>query len=245
MIFIATHKIVSFPKSSWFQPLGLGGIGHGVLGAVDDAGQNISHKNRNYCELTGIYWIWKNISADVVGLCHYRRYFNFITLRDDFPRHLAVQEFSAVEKILEHPYQHERVLKILEEYDVILPSPLLLPDSVDQKYRIDHGAEEWDCFLNKLDALYGAGVHSLRLDRRLFIGNMMICKKALFDEYAETLFSLVDPVFERFGDYPAEEGIRYQRYRYPGYLAERFMTAFVNAKRLKYYDAQLLSIANL
>ena len=74
---------------------------------------------------------------------------------------------------------------------------------------------------------------------------MMICKKALFDEYAETLFYLVDPIFERFGDYRAEEAVRYQRYRYPGYLAERFMTAFVNAKRLKYYDAQLLSIANL
>ena len=39
----------------------------------DNTGDNISYKNFLYCELTGIYWLWKNVDADVKGLFHYRR----------------------------------------------------------------------------------------------------------------------------------------------------------------------------
>ncbi|MBD5402353.1 DUF4422 domain-containing protein, partial [bacterium] len=42
----------------------------------DNEGDNISTKNRNYCELTATYYAWKNSSADYKGLCHYRRIFD-------------------------------------------------------------------------------------------------------------------------------------------------------------------------
>lgn len=76
-IMIITHKKFYEPKSNIFIPLHVGKKGKEDLGYIgDDTGENISEKNPNYCELTGQYWIWKNIKdVDYLGICHYRRFF--------------------------------------------------------------------------------------------------------------------------------------------------------------------------
>jgi hypothetical protein len=70
--------------SAYVVPLQVGAAGTDVRVAdlTDDTGDNISERNGNYSELTGLYWIWKNrmknqyYGADCYyGLAHYRRFF--------------------------------------------------------------------------------------------------------------------------------------------------------------------------
>ncbi|XOQ51817.1 MAG: Capsular biosynthesis protein [Succiniclasticum sp.] len=75
-ILIAAHKPYWMPSDPVYVPLQVGAAGKQDLGYVrDDTGDNISSKNPNFCELTGLYWAWKNLKADYIGLVHYRRYF--------------------------------------------------------------------------------------------------------------------------------------------------------------------------
>lgn len=73
-IIIATHKQHFMPSDDMYLPLHVGKSGKEELGYQgDDTGDNISAKNPNFCELTGLYWAWKNLPNDYLGLIHYRR----------------------------------------------------------------------------------------------------------------------------------------------------------------------------
>ena len=75
-ILVATHKPYWMPEDKVYVPIHMGSEGKTDIGFIgDNTGENISNKNANYCELTGLYWAWKNLQADYIGLCHYRRYF--------------------------------------------------------------------------------------------------------------------------------------------------------------------------
>ena len=60
----------------------------------DDTGDNISDLNREFNEMTAIYWAWKNYdklgNPDYIGLNHYRRLFNI--------------DFNNLDKLLEKYY---------------------------------------------------------------------------------------------------------------------------------------------
>ena len=77
-IAIATHKKYWIPKDSIYLPVHAGAAGKANISLSyqwDDEGENISLKNPNYCELTALYWLWKNSKAEYLGLAHYRRHF--------------------------------------------------------------------------------------------------------------------------------------------------------------------------
>lgn len=80
-IIVCTHKLTFIPNSKLLQPVFVGKNRNNVIlpesYLCDDCGDNISDLNNSYCELTGLYWAWKNLKCDYIGLCHYRRYFSF------------------------------------------------------------------------------------------------------------------------------------------------------------------------
>ena len=110
-LIVATHKKYEMPKDDMYIPLYVGSKGKDSIGFErDDNGINISEKNPFFCELTGLYWAWKNLNDDYIGLCHYRRHF---TLNKRIPK----REEDKFKNLL----TKEQVDKILENTDIILP----------------------------------------------------------------------------------------------------------------------------
>lgn len=75
-VIVAAHKPYAMPDDPLYLPLHVGAEGKEPFGFVgDNTGDNISAKNPTFCELTGLYWAWKHLDADYIGLAHYRRHF--------------------------------------------------------------------------------------------------------------------------------------------------------------------------
>lgn len=137
-------------------------------------GENIDKLNPWFCELTGLYWIWKNSTEDIVGLEHYRRYF-----------------VGRNRKLLDE----ENVRYILDDNDIIC---------VRANYSFRKPPKTWLLQFNKWpdmqkflrftkayvgDDYYDHCVRHLNGDWHA-LGNMFICKKELIDEYCKFIFDL-------------------------------------------------------
>ena len=79
MIYIIKHREYSNPIPKNYVELG---VGNYFAGQKD----NINELNPYLNEATGLYDIWKNKSEEIIGLCHYRRFFwynnNILSLKD-------------------------------------------------------------------------------------------------------------------------------------------------------------------
>ncbi len=81
MIYVITHKKFDDEKinNSLYKVLHVGKNDNSKPDYLrDDSGENISDKNPTFCELTGLYWLWKNGKEspdEITGLVHYRRFF--------------------------------------------------------------------------------------------------------------------------------------------------------------------------
>ena len=108
-IIVATHKNYWMPEDNMYIPVHVGAEGKDLdLGYIkDNTGDNISKKNKNYCELTGLYWAWENIDAEYIGLAHYRRHFC-----------IKGAKGSKEEKVLTFPQAAE----LVKDNDIIIQS---------------------------------------------------------------------------------------------------------------------------
>lgn len=108
-ILVATHKKYWMPDDLVYMPIQVGAALHPALGYTpDNTGDNISDKNPNYCELTALYWAWKNLDADCIGLIHYRRYF-------------TRKEVHNIEKKKEQILMEKEWENILSKYPAVVP----------------------------------------------------------------------------------------------------------------------------
>lgn len=187
----------------------------------DDTGENISFKNPNYCELTGLYWIWKNGEEgpdDLTGLVHYRRFFTKQKELTRFNRRPAVLMLQDVKDCFE------------TKHTIILPKAVRTQYTLETAYAINHDIRDLrivreiireDCpdYLDSFDNV---------MHGRVFCGyNMFICKKRDLDSYCRWLFPLLKKLELSVGEMNREA---YQARIY-GFISERLLQVWVLQNR--------------
>jgi hypothetical protein len=244
-VLVYSHKPFAFPANSdWLRPM----ISRDCQPPLDgfmrnDSGENIAHLGKFYNEVSGKYWLWKNRTfSEIVGLCHYRRYFNLIPIEDPAPI-LYVEPCPMVLEFLSSSTQKEQIQAALKCFDVIVARALFMPQSIEQQYLSLHPAIHWHRFWEiavELYPHYSRFLPFLRVSNKCHFWNMIITKKLWLNEYAEQLFKILEILTLELGFSEAQSGKRYQDYRYPAYLAERFLTFYLHANRARVYEAQVV-----
>ena len=184
----------------------------------DDTGDNISLKNERYAELTVTYWIWKNAKADYVGLVHYRR--AFIVDPDKY----YFGPYDCRDYLCALGMTYEKISKLLEQYDVIMPKTAILPMTFREYYEMSHIIGDLDVAVKYVKKRYpemGKTVDEVLEGHEFNSRNMFIMRKDILDKYAEWLF---DVLFHIEADISNEEG---EQKRSPGFLAERLFTIWI------------------
>ena len=218
--YIVTHKQFTPPPLKNYRPIIVGGKTFEISNAIfDNTGDNISSKNPNYCELTALYWIWKNdTTSDFVSLNHYRRYF------------LDKSIFLSTNKLL----SEEGAGRRLRQNDVILPYPRVrLHYSVSDWFiRTDGKQKDVDELRKTVLALYPDYINAydyVMNGNEASYYNMFVMSKELCDRYCEWLFAIL---------FKLESCIDISTYtkneaRIYGFLSERLLNVWVRKNNLK------------
>lgn len=230
-IYIATHKPYDFPQQSGYFPIFAGKALHkqeagNMVG--DDTGENISLLNKSFCELTVLYWIWKNCQANIVGLVHYRRYFA------DF-KQSGMNIIHAGKPILDLQKLPEL---IQHENQIILPRPqgvgkerfffqlLKKRQTVYHHYKLDHYNKDWielEKAVLKYYPEYSQALEKIKNSTHISFFNMFITHKSFVNAYCTWLFKILFDVENRLdiSNYDS-----YQQ-RIFGFMAERLLNVYV------------------
>lgn len=189
-VMIAMHKPYVVPGDDLYYPLQVGAKGKEPFAPGDDTGEHISEKNPFYCELTALYWGWKNLKADALGLVHYRRHF---TMKGFLYRRLNPK----IDCVL----TGTEAEALLQEHDAIVPKK--------RRYYIE---TLYSHYAHTLDAAHLDAAQEIIAERcpeylgdcRQVYGrtwgymfNMCIMKREALDAYCSWLFPILKQLEER------------------------------------------------
>lgn len=198
-------NVYDLPK--WLIPVQVGAsltdIRLGII--TDEQGENISAKNVNYCELTALYWMWKNKlqhneknSTDYYGLFHYRRMLDIC--------------------------QEDIYCLVNNDIDVILPFPLLHAPSILEHHTRYLKEEDWEAMYRALEELqpeYAQVFPEVFAQPYFYNFNILIAKSQVLDDYCSWLF----PILARTEQLSSPKGWE-RGDRYIGYLGENLLTLY-------------------
>ncbi|MCI8855576.1 MAG: DUF4422 domain-containing protein [Clostridiaceae bacterium] len=229
-LFVCCHQPERIPEHPLLLPVQVGAAisdTHFPGFLYDDAGDNISEKNRSYCELTAQYWAWKNIQADYYGFFHYRRYL----YPDIYAKRPYRIESAATLSMLER-LNYSCFERLIPQYDLILPKPENMYCSVRRHYAAAPFHHQRDLALTEkilcmYEPSYIQAAETYLGGSLSYFGNIYIMQRDLFQAYCTWLFSILQD-YDKQSDtscYNAAEQ------RVDGYLAERLLGIYVEKLR--------------
>ena len=242
-IIVATHKPYNVHNDDIYTPIHVGkklspyNI-ENMLG--DDTGDNISEKNPMYCELTALYWAWKNLKdVDYIGLCHYRRYFDFHKLTYQYLPHtyINVKYSDSIDYSIP-----SAIIKKLKQGTVIIPKHQTGRESLYTQYCLNHISDDMRTLQQTIEAQEDS--QYIRAFKKIMRGNkfspynMFIMSWKEFDKYCTWLFSVLKEVEEKT-DTSHYNNIQKRIY---GYMAERLMNVYIEANHLKTKEYPIVSL---
>ena len=218
------------PDDPMYLPVHVGAAGKESIGYQrDDEGDNISAKNPNYCELTGLYWAWKNLKADYVGLAHYRRHYS------------NGKRFGDKKDKVINSTEMEKKLK---DTDILLPTPRnYWIETNYSQYAHAHHAIDLDTTRDILKEKYPQYIAAWDSSMKKTTGhrfNMFVMKKEFFDQYCEWLFDVLFELENRLdiSTYNKNDS------RVFGFVSERLLDVWIETNHYSYKDTSYVFMEN-
>lgn|SRR5574344_657269 len=209
----------------------------------DDSGDNISSKNQSFCELTGMYWAWRNLKdVDVIGLCHYRRYFDFHNQgRFGFPHTVFSSssfdkiDFSIPDSIIEKALKGTVVMTEARNYR----------QNLIANYSWEHISDDLrilqDIFKTTQPVyMQKAFFKVMWQNNKLMHYNMFIMSWQNFNRYCTWLFNILNQVEARV-DISKYNAVQRRIY---GYMAERLLNVWMVAEQKKILQKPVIWFAD-
>lgn len=229
-LFVCCHQPVSVPEHPLLVPIQVGAAladSHFSGFLHDDTGDNISCKNRAYCELTAQYWAWKNIQVDYYGFFHYRRYL-YPNVNSKLPYRIEREP----SRPLLDKLGYDRFADLIQQYDLILPKGENMYVPVREHYAgapFQHlkDLELVEQIVGERHPEIGKVVEEYLSGTVCYFGNIFIMKQQVFQDYCAWLF----PILEELDRRTDTSGYSRQEQRVDGYLAERLLGAYATYHR--------------
>ena len=234
VILVILHKSYALPKLPViYQPIQVG-TGSMIDPAFlrDNDGDHIAEKNASFCELTALYWAWKNLDADILGLCHYRRFLGS-------PRSAVLRAGTNKEDQILDRSQAESLLK---DYDLILPKKRhYWIETRESQYAHAHHAEDLQCVEQILSERYPDYMPEWKWmlgTRSGHICNMFVMRRDMADQYCSWLFDILFEAERRLDITSYSDNDR----RVFGFLGERLLDVWVRKNGLRYVEVPTINL---
>lgn len=217
-ILIACHKSCAVPEDDLYLPMQVGASGKESIGFQrDDEGDNISAKNALFCELTGLYWCWKNLDSDYLGLSHYRRYFT-----------LKSRAFQKKNGALRSVLTGQECETLLKDHKVIVPKKRhyfieTVYDHYSHTFSEEHLARTRET-LQELSPEYLPSFEKVMHQRSVYIFNMFIMPRDLVNSYCEWLFPVLSSLEKKVDTSSMSDFEK----RYIGRISERLFNVWLH-----------------